>query len=269
MTVSRQSMEKLLEFVKFIPHYFVGSNADLPIVGGSILSHDHFQGGSYDFPMAKAGFRETVAFEGFEDIEAGIVDWPMSTIRLIGTDSDRITELADKILRGWRGYSDASAEIYAFTDDVPHNTITPIARSRNGRFELDLVLRNNRTSEKYALGIFHPHSQYHHIKRENIGLIEVMGLAILPARLLDVIEDVKTALIFPEKAEKIMSRPDMRQHAEWYARLKKEEVTEENAEKIIKDSIGGIFMRILENAGVYKDTAEGSDAFKSFCASIS
>ena len=268
MTVSRQSMEKLLEFIKVIPHYFVGSNADLPIVGGSILSHDHFQGGSYDFPMAKAGFREKVEFKGFEDVEAGIVDWPMSTIRLIGADSDRIIELADKILTGWRGYSDASVEIHAFTADTPHNTITPIARSRNGRFELDLVLRNNRTSEKHPLGIFHPHSQYHHIKRENIGLIEVMGLAILPARLLSVIEDMKTALIFPEKAEKIMAKPDMEQHAEWYAQLKKEPATEENAEKIIKDSVGGIFMRILENAGVYKDTAEGNEAFKGFCASV-
>ena len=184
MKVTRQSFQRLLEFVTFLPHYFVGSNADLPIVGGSILTHDHFQGGYYEFPMAKAPVREKVCFPGFENVEAGIVKWPMSVIRLRSADREALVDLADKILTSWRGYSDESADILAFTGDTPHNTITPIARRRGEDFELDLVLRNNRTTQEHPLGLFHPHAEYHHIKKENIGLIEVMGLAILPPRLL-------------------------------------------------------------------------------------
>ena len=182
MKVSRQSISRLLEFVTFLPHYFVGSNADLPIVGGSILTHDHFQGGRYEFPMAKAPIREKVCFPGFEDVEAGIVHWPMSVIRLRGKEAQRLVDLADKILTAWREYSDESAEILAYTEGTPHNTITPIARRRGEDYELDLVLRNNRTTPEHPLGLFHPHAEYHHIKKENIGLIEVMGLAILPPR---------------------------------------------------------------------------------------
>ena len=207
MKVTRQSFQRLLEFVTFLPHYFVGSNADLPIVGGSILTHDHFQGGYYEFPMAKAPVREKVCFPGFENVEAGIVKWPMSVIRLRAADKEALVDLADKILTSWRGYSDESADILAFTGDTPHNTITPIARRRGEDFELDLVLRNNRTTQEHPLGLFHPHAEYHHIKKENIGLIEVMGLAILPPRLLTETELLEEALTHPDRAAAILARP--------------------------------------------------------------
>ena len=209
MKVSRQSISRLLEFVTFLPHYFVGSNADLPIVGGSILTHDHFQGGRYEFPMAKAPIREKVCFPGFEDVEAGIVHWPMSVIRLRGKEPSRLVDLADKILTAWREYSDESVDILAYTDGTPHNTITPIARRRGEDYELDLVLRNNRTTQEHPLGLFHPHAEYHHIKKENIGLIEVMGLAILPPRLLTETQLLEQALKEPQKAAEIMDRPEM------------------------------------------------------------
>ena len=268
MQVNRASLERLLEFVTVLPHYFIGSNADLPIVGGSILSHDHFQGGNYEFPMAKAPLRETVTFPGFEDVAAGIVRWPMSVLRLRSADKEKLAELADRILTKWRGYSDESAQILAFTDDTPHTTVTPIARRRGEEFELDLVLRNNRTTEEHPLGLFHPHAEYHHIKKENIGLIEVMGLAILPPRLLKEIEQMEEALSHPEKAPEILSRPEMEKHRDWYEELKAAGVQANNTQQAIRDSIGEIFGKILGNAGVYKDTDEGRESFRRFCRSV-
>ena len=266
MKVSRASFERLLELVSLLPHYFVGSNADLPIVGGSILSHDHFQGGNARFPMAEASVRERLTFAGFEQVEAGIVHWPMSVIRLRSADKQALAELADKILGKWREYSDESAQIYSRTGDTPHNTVTPIARRRDGDFELDLVLRNNRTTEEHPLGLFHPHQEYHHIKKENIGLIEVMGLAILPPRLLPEIDRMVEALEHPERAEEILARAEMQKHAAWYDSLKA--AGSENARLRVENSIGEIFGKILADAGVYKDTPEGRAAFRRFCESV-
>ena len=268
MKVSRQSISRLLEFVTFLPHYFVGSNADLPIVGGSILTHDHFQGGRYEFPMAKAPIREKVCFPGFEDVEAGIVHWPMSVIRLRGKEAQRLVDLADKILTAWREYSDESAEILAYTEGTPHNTITPIARRRGEDYELDLVLRNNRTTPEHPLGLFHPHAEYHHIKKENIGLIEVMGLAILPPRLLTETGLLEQALKDPAQAQEIMARPEMEKHQSWYEELKAAGAGEGDTHRAIQESIGVIFGKILGNAGVYKDTEEGREAFRRFCSSL-
>ena len=268
MKVSRQSISRLLEFVTFLPHYFVGSNADLPIVGGSILTHDHFQGGRYEFPMAKAPIREKVCFPGFEDVEAGIVHWPMSVIRLRGKEAQRLVDLADKILTAWREYSDESAEILAYTEGTPHNTITPIARRRGEDYELDLVLRNNRTTPEHPLGLFHPHAEYHHIKKEDIGLIEVMGLAILPPRLLTETGLLEQALKDPAQAREIMARPEMEKHQAWYEELKAAGAGEGDTQRAIQESIGVIFGKILGNAGVYKDTEEGREAFRRFCSSL-
>ena len=268
MKVSRQSISRLLEFVTFLPHSFVGSNADLPIVGGSILTHDHFQGGRYEFPMAKAPIREKVCFPGFEDVEAGIVHWPMSVIRLRGKEAQRLVDLADKILTAWREYSDESAEILAYTEGTPHNTITPIARRRGEDYELDLVLRNNRTTPEHPLGLFHPHAEYHHIKKENIGLIEVMGLAILPPRLLTETGLLEQALKDPAQAQEIMARPEMEKHQAWYEELKAAGAGEGDTQRAIQESIGVIFGKILGNAGVYKDTEEGREAFRRFCSSL-
>ena len=268
MKVSRQSFERLLEFVTFLPHYFVGSNADLPIVGGSILTHDHFQGGNYQFPMAKAPVRETVRFAGYPQVEAGLVKWPMSVIRLRGADKGALVDLADKILTSWRGYSDESADILAFTGDTPHNTITPIARRRGEDYELDLVLRNNRTTEEHPLGLFHPHGEYHHIKKENIGLIEVMGLAILPPRLLAETELLEEALVHEDRAGAILARPEMEKHRAWYEELKAAGAGEGDTRRAIQESIGVVFGKILGNAGVYKDTEAGREAFRRFCAQV-
>ena len=268
MKVTRQSFQRLLEFVTFLPHYFVGSNADLPIVGGSILTHDHFQGGYYEFPMAKAPVREKVCFPGFENVEAGIVKWPMSVIRLRSADREALVDLADKILTSWRGYSDESADILAFTGDTPHNTITPIARRRGEDFELDLVLRNNRTTEEHPLGLFHPHAEYHHIKKENIGLIEVMGLAILPPRLLTETELLEEALTHPDRAAAILARPEMEKHRAWYEELKAAGADQGETRRAIRESIGVVFGKILGNAGVYKDTEAGREAFRRFCAQV-
>ena len=268
MKVSRESFARLLEFVTLLPHYFLGSNADLPIVGGSILTHDHFQGGNYEFPMAKAPLREKLDFPGFPGVQAGIVDWPMSVIRLRGGSREELVELADRILTAWRGYSDESAEILAFTGDVPHNTITPIARRRGEDFELDLVLRNNRTTEEHPLGLFHPHGEYHHIKKENIGLIEVMGLAILPPRLLTETALLAEALRDGDRAAEIMARPDMEKHQAWYQELRARNIPAEDTERAIQKSIGEIFGKILGNAGVYKDDEAGREAFRRFCASV-
>ena len=268
MKVSRESMARLLEFVTFLPHYFVGSNADLPIVGGSILTHDHFQGGRFEFPMAKAPVGEAVAFPGFEQVEAGIVKWPMSVLRLRSGDREALIDLGDKILQSWRGYSDESAGVLAYSGDTPHNTITPIARRRGEDYELDLVLRNNRTTQEHPLGLFHPHAQYHHIKKENIGLIEVMGLAILPPRLLAETELLEQALKEPAKAQEILARPEMEKHQAWYQELKAAGAGEGDTRRKIQESIGQVFGKILGNAGVFKDTEEGREAFRRFCAQV-
>lgn len=267
MAINRASFKKLLDFVTQFPHYFVGSNADLPIVGGSILSHDHFQGGNHTFAMAKAPVETELHFDGFSDIEAGIVKWPMSVIRLRSENTERLVELADKILTCWRGYSDPDAFIFAETDGTPHNTITPIARKANGKFELDLVLRNNITTAEHPLGVFHPHAELHHIKKENIGLIEVMGLAVLPARL-------KNEMALLEKA--MLENRDIRKdevlakHADWADEIRKKygELTDSNISGIIRDEIGLVFDRVLEHAGVFKRTEEGRRAFLKFAAGV-
>ncbi|MBP3327207.1 MAG: UDP-glucose--hexose-1-phosphate uridylyltransferase [Coprococcus sp.] len=263
MKIEKDTFKKLFSFIRQFPHYFVGSNADLPIVGGSILSHDHFQGGHYTFAMTKAAVETKVTFAGYEDVEAGIVKWPMSVIRLNGTDSDRIIELADRILSAWRGYTDEEAFIYAETDGEPHNTITPIARMRDGRYELDLVLRNNITTKEHPLGLYHPWEEFHNIKKENIGLIEVMGLAVLPARLKDEMEELKSALVSGADISQI---ENISKHESWVQSFigKYDSITEDNADKILRDEIGDVFAKILECAGVYKRTEKGKAAFLKF-----
>ena len=266
MKIDKSAFEKLLDFVRLFPHYFVGSNADLPIVGGSILSHEHFQGGHYTFAMEKAAVREKVVFKGFEDIEAGIVNWPMSVIRLCGKDSARIAELADKILGFWRDYSDERVGVIAFSDGQPHNTITPIARRRGEDYELDLVLRCNITTKEHPLGVFHPHADKHHIKKENIGLIEVMGLAVLPSRLKQELSDLAEAAF---SGKDIFSDEVLSKHAEWLEELKKKYTfTKENAMDIILKETGKVFAEVLEDAGVYKNTPEGKAAFIDFIDTV-
>lgn len=266
MKIERATFAKLFDFVKQFPHYFVGSNADLPIVGGSILSHDHFQGGHYEFAMAKAPVEREISFAGFEDVKAGMVKWPMSVIRISGPDTERLIELADKILAAWRGYTDEAAFIFAETDGEPHNTITPIARKRGDQYELDLVLRNNITTEEHPLGVYHPHAELHHIKKENIGLIEVMGLAVLPARLKGEIEGLCRAIVAGEDLRKDEA---LAKHADWVDELKKTYTfTADNVEEILKKEIGIVFMKVLEHAGVYKCTEEGRQAFLRFVDSV-
>ncbi|MBO5245918.1 MAG: UDP-glucose--hexose-1-phosphate uridylyltransferase [Eubacterium sp.] len=267
MKIERATFGKLLDFVEQYPHYFVGSNADLPIVGGSILSHDHFQGGHYEFAMAKAPVEKEISFEGFSDIRAGIVKWPMSVIRLNGADKERLIELADKILVAWRGYTDEAAFIYAQTDGEPHNTITPIARMRDGQFELDLVLRNNITTEEHPLGVYHPHAKLHHIKKENIGLIEVMGLAVLPARLKDEIAGLAEAIL---AGKDLRADVELEKHADWVDEFmpKYDSITAENVNDILRKEIGLVFSEVLEDAGVYKCTPEGREAFLRFVAAV-
>ena len=266
MKIDRAAFDKLLDFVTAFPHYFVGSNADLPIVGGSILSHEHFQGGHYTFAMEKAPVETPVYFAGFEDVQAGLVKWPMSVIRLDGEDPKRLSQLAEKILNAWRSYSDEKCGIVAFSGGEPHNTITPIARRRGSLYELDLVLRCNITTEEHPLGVFHPHADKHHIKKENIGLIEVMGLAVLPSRLKSELTDL---------AEKIVSGADLRgdpiqsKHADWVEELKKRYIfTEENAMATLMQETGRVFTQVLEDAGVYKRTPEGKDAFLRFVEAV-
>ena len=266
MKIDRSAFEKLLDFVKDFPHYFVGSNADLPIVGGSILSHEHFQGGHYQFAMEKAGLEKEVCFKGFEDVKAGIVKWPMSVIRLDGSDPQRLAELADKILTCWRGYSDESVGVVAFSDGEPHNTITPIARRRGELYELDLVLRCNITTPEHPLGVFHPHADKHHIKKENIGLIEVMGLAVLPSRLKQELTDLASAIV---SGTDIAADAVLNKHAPWVEELKKQYTfTEENALDIILKETGRVFTEVLEDAGVYKNTPEGRAAFLKFIGAV-
>ena len=267
MKIEHNTFCKLFDFVKQFPHYFVGSNADLPIVGGSILSHDHFQGGNYEFAMAKAPVERSFTVKGFEDVRAGVVKWPMSVIRLSAADTDRIISLADVILNKWRGYSDEAAFIFAQTDGEPHNTITPIARKRRENYELDLVLRNNITTEEHPLGVYHPHAKLHHIKKENIGLIEVMGLAVLPARLKGEMEQLKAAML---AGKDLRSDEVLEKHADWVDEFsaKYDKIDSSNIDAIVEKEIGLVFMQVLEDAGVYKRTSEGQEAFDRFIGSL-
>ncbi|MBQ9747162.1 MAG: UDP-glucose--hexose-1-phosphate uridylyltransferase [Clostridia bacterium] len=266
MKIERDTFRRLLDFEEILPHYFIGSNADLPIVGGSILSHNHFQGGHYTFAMETAPMEAEFTFAGYEDIKAGIVKWPLSVIRISGKDKEKLTDLADKILVAWRSYTDADAFVYAETDGEPHNTITPIARRRGDDFELDLVLRNNITTEEHPLGVYHPHAELHNIKKENIGLIEVMGLAVLPARLkgeMAILEEVILAGKDPADDARVAA------HADWYARFKDHyEFTAENTAEILRTEIGKTFVRVLEDAGVYKCTERGRQDFMKFIDTV-
>ena len=262
MKIETNTFARLLDFVGQYPHYFVGSNADLPIVGGSILSHDHMQGGNYTFAMAKAPIFQSICFKGYDDVDAGLVEWPMSVIRLRSTNKASLVDLADKILGAWRGYTDADAFVFAETDGEPHNTITPIARMRDGKYELDLVLRNNITTEEHPLGVYHPHADVHHIKKENIGLIEVMGLAVLPARLRD---EIDLMCEYNAEGRDFVENSDIEKHKDWYESIKdKYTFTKENTEGILKEEIGAVFQRVLEDAGVYKRTPDGEAAFLKF-----
>ena len=266
MKIDRACFGKLLDFVGQFPHYFVGSNADLPIVGGSILAHDHFQGGRYTFAMEKAPVETPFAFPGFGDVRAGIVKWPMSVVRLTAADPARLIELADRILTSWRSYTDEKAVIYAETGGEPHNTITPIARRRGSDYELDLVLRNNLTTEEFPLGLYHPHPELHHIKKENIGLIEVMGLAVLPARLKAELAAVADALV---SGADLRSSELTEKHADWAeAFAPRYTITRENALEIVQRETGLVFAQVLEDAGVYKRTAEGKVAFLRFLEQV-
>lgn len=267
MKIEHGTFCKLFDFVKQFPHYFVGSNADLPIVGGSILSHDHFQGGHYTFAMAKAPVERTFEIKGFEDVQAGIVKWPMSVIRLSSPNTERIIALADHILANWRNYTDEAAFIFAETDGTPHNTITPIARKRGDNYELDLVLRNNITTDEHPLGVYHPHANLHHIKKENIGLIEVMGLAVLPARLKGEMADLKTAIL---NGSDLRADETLAKHADWVDEFSKnyDHIGSDNIDEIINIEIGKVFMHVLEDAGVYKRTPEGQAAFDRFVGTL-
>ncbi len=267
MKIEHNTFCKLFDFVKQFPHYFVGSNADLPIVGGSILSHDHFQGGHYEFAMAKAPVERSFNVREFEDVEAGIVKWPMSVIRLRAADTDRIIALADVILDKWRAYTDEASFIFAETDGEPHNTITPIARKRNDRYELDLVLRNNITTKEHPLGVYHPHANLHHIKKENIGLIEVMGLAVLPVRLKKEMEQLKEAIL---AGRDLRSDEELAKHADWADEFigKYDKIDGSNIDEIVEKEIGLVFMQVLSDAGVYKRTMQGQEAFDRFIKTL-
>ena len=267
MKIERATFGKLLDFVTQFPHYFVGSNADLPIVGGSILSHDHFQGGHYTFAMAKAPIEKHVTIPGFEDVEAGIVKWPLSVLRIRHKDSARLVDLATHVLEVWRGYTDEAAFVFAETDEEPHNTITPIARKAGDMFELDLTLRNNITTEENPLGVYHPHAEYHHIKKENIGLIEVMGLAVLPARLKEELELLEEYIL---EGKDIASNEKIEKHAAWAAEFlpKYKDINKENVHEILQKEVGIVFTHVLEDAGVYKCTPEGREAFMRFIESL-
>ena len=263
MKIDRAAFIKLFDFVKQFPHYFLGSNADLPIVGGSILSHDHFQGGNYTFAMAKAPMELPVTIPGYEDVESGIVKWPLSVLRIRHKDEKRLIDLAEHVLKAWREYTDEDAFIFAYTDGEPHNTITPIARKVDGTYELDLTLRNNITTEEHPLGVYHPHAELHHIKKENIGLIEVMGLAVLPARLLEEMEAVKDGIL---AGKDLQADEKTALHAEWAEEFMKKygKVSREELNRIVEQEIGFVFAQVLEDAGVYKRTEEGREAFSRF-----
>lgn len=267
MKIEKATFQKLFDFVKLFPHYFLGSNADLPIVGGSILSHDHYQGGHYTFAMAKAPIENSFTIKGFEDVEAGIVKWPLSVIRLRSKNSDRIIELADIILKKWRSYTDEDVFIFAETDGEQHNTITPIARKVGDTFELDLTLRNNITTGEYPLGVYHPHEKYHHIKKENIGLIEVMGLAVLPSRLKEELQILAEYIV---DNKDIRSNEKIEKHADWAYEFMKnyDNITKDNVMDILKTEVGKVFVGVLEDAGVYKCTEDGRRAFMRFVESV-
>ena len=267
MKVERATFVKLFDFIKLFPHYFIGSNADLPIVGGSILSHDYFQGGNYEFAMAKAPVEREFTVKGYEDVKAGIVKWPLSVIRLSCADEKRIIDLADHILKAWRDYTDEAAYVFAETDGEPHNTITPIARKRGDMYELDLALRNNITTPECPLGLYHPHNELHHIKKENIGLIEVMGLAVLPSRLKEEMEVLSDYIV---NGKDIRSNEKIEKHADWVEafRPKYDVINSDNVDAIIKEEIGIVFKKVLEDAGVFKRDAEGQAAFDRFTATL-
>ena len=267
MKIDRAAFTKLFDFVKQFPHYFLGSNADLPIVGGSILTHDHFQGGHYEFAMERAEIEKEFTIPGYEDVKAGIVHWPLSVIRIQSKDEKRLIDLADHILKKWRGYTDEEAYIFAETDGEPHNTITPIARKKGEVYELDLTLRNNITTEECPLGLYHPHNEYHHIKKENIGLIEVMGLAVLPSRLKAEMEHLSECLV---KDEDVSQYEDLKKHAPCVTEIKEkyEDINKENVEGILKEEIGQVFVKVLEDAGVYKCNEEGRKAFDRFISTL-
>ncbi|SFJ50645.1 UDPglucose--hexose-1-phosphate uridylyltransferase [Halobacillus dabanensis] len=268
--ISKEGFDRLLHFVELFPHYFVGSNADLPIVGGSILSHDHFQAGHHDFPMAKAPIKEIVPMDGFENITVGIVKWPMSVIRLQGRNRDQISKLGGRILEKWRDYSDKDVGILAETEGNSHNTITPIARKKDDYYELDLVLRNNRTSDEYPLGIFHPHQEVHHIKKENIGLIEVMGLAVLPGRLVEEMEVLSQYMLADKLETKGKEDERTAKHIDWAKRIEAEHpnLKEGNIKQLLQTEIGRTFSTVLEHAGVFKTDTQGQEAFRRFLDQI-
>ena len=267
MKIDESAFRKLLDFIRQFPHYFIGSNADLPNVGGSILAHEHFQGGHYEFAMERAGIKKEITIPGFEQIEAGIVNWPMSVIRIRHTDAGLLVKAASHILESWRKYTDEDFFIYAQTDGEPHNTITPIARMRDGKYEFDLVLRNNITTKEHPLGVFHPHQELHHIKKENIGLIEVMGLAVLPARLKN---EMKRLGEFIVAGKDISSDEELAKHADWVETFigSYDSVTEENVEEILQKEIGEVFKKVLEHAGVYKNTKQGMEGFMRFISGL-
>ena len=266
MKIDKAVFVKILDFVKQFPHYIVGSNADLPIVGGSILSHDHFQGGSYTFAMAKAPYEYMFQIEGYEDVTSGIVKWPMSVIRIQSEKPERIVELSDYILNSWRNYTDADAFIFSETDGEPHNTITPIARMNGNLYEMDLVLRNNITTEESPWGVYHPEEKLHHIKKENIGLIEVMGLAVLPARLKKEMQILSEAIL---EGKDIRGIEEIEKHADWVEEWRNNyDITEDNINQILKDEIAKVFVQVLECAGVYKRTEAGQNAFKRFISTL-
>ena len=267
MKIDRISFMKLLDFISDFPHYFIGSNADLPIVGGSILSHDHFQGGNYTFAMAKAAIEKEISFKGFEDVKAGIVKWPLSVIRLESSDKERLVDLADKILTAWRGYTDRDAFIFADLGGEPHNTITPIARRSGENFQLDLVLRNNVCTKEHPLGVYHPHAELHHIKKENIGLIEVMGLAVLPSRLKEELEILAEHLV---NGKDVSKNKQIKDHAPWAKELinKYGSFSPDTVQDILREEVGKVFKEVLEHAGVYKCTKEGRNAFLRFIESV-
>ncbi|MDD6193685.1 MAG: galactose-1-phosphate uridylyltransferase, partial [Lachnospiraceae bacterium] len=271
MKIERATFVKLFDFVKQFPHYFIGSNADLPIVGGSILSHDHYQGGHYDFAMAKADFEKTFTIPGYEDVTAGIVKWPLSVIRVQSADADRLVDLATHILDKWRAYTDEDAFILAETDGEPHNTITPIARKRGDMFELDLALRNNITTEEHPLGVYHPHDKLHHIKKENIGLIEVMGLAVLPSRLKGEMEALADAIV---KGADIRADEALEKHADWVDEFMADyqakgiAIDNTNVEQVLQQEVGKVFCQVLEDAGVFKCDEQGLEEFRRFIAAL-
>ncbi len=268
MVINKGAFEKLFDFLRQFPHYIIISNADLPIVGGSILSHEHFQGGNYEFPIARAKEERSFTIKGYEDVEASIVHWPLSVIRIRSKSSDRLVELADFILKRWREYTDEEAFILAYTDGVPHNTITPIARFRDGAYELDLTLRNNITTEDRPLGVYHPRNEYHHIKKENIGGIEVMGLAILPSRLREELAELKTYIL---EGKDIRSNEVLKKHADWaceFLPAYEGKINEDTIDGILRDEVGKVFVGVLEDAGVFKCDEEGRRYFKRFTDSL-